>query len=256
MKKLLSTLFCLVIAGNFNSIAQQNKFITSGSIEFERTANMFALVKKKVTKSTLDVKPHYEQYLRTEPQFRTLKSNLVFSEKSTLFTPVPPERSLYYQYDSPMANQLNIVYSNLAEGTSTIQKDFYERTFLVKDKIRAIKWKITDETRIIAGYNCRRANALVLDSIYVVAFYTDEIHVSGGPESFNGLPGMILGVAVPHENVTWFATKVIESPVAPKSIEAPKKGKVVNNKELFDDIMKAISNTGEYAIVALKGLLL
>ncbi|MGY4383978.1 GLPGLI family protein [Pedobacter sp. UYP24] len=256
MRKLIVTMFCLVIAGNLSSRAQQNKFITSGSIEFERTANMFALVKKKITKNSLEVKPHYEQYLRTEPQFRVLKSKLVFSETATLFTPVPPERSVYYQYDSPMANQLNIVYSNLADGTSTIQKDFYERTFLVKDKIRNIKWKITDEIRIIAGYNCRRANGLVLDSIYVVAFYTDEIHVSGGPESFNGLPGMILGVAVPHENVTWFATKVNEMDVEAKAIEAPKKGKVVNNKELFDDIMKAISNTGDYAIVALKGLLL
>jgi len=31
--------------------------------------------------------------------------------------------------------------------------------------------------------------------INAVAFYTDDIPVSGGPESFNGLPGMILQVA-------------------------------------------------------------
>ena len=31
--------------------------------------------------------------------------------------------------------------------------------------------------------------------INVVAFYKDDIPVSGGPESFNGLPGMILQVA-------------------------------------------------------------
>jgi len=32
-------------------------------------------------------------------------------------------------------------------------------------------------------------------SIDVVAFYTDDIPVSGGPESFDGLTGMILQVA-------------------------------------------------------------
>jgi GLPGLI family protein len=49
---------------------------------------------------------------------------------------------------------------------------------------------------VIAGFNCRRANAMIMDSIYVVAFYTDEILTTGGPESFSGLPGMILGVAL------------------------------------------------------------
>ena len=95
----------------------------------------------------------------------------------------------------------------------------------------------------------------MLDSIYVVAFYSDEIHVSAGPESFHGLPGMILGVAVPHENVTWFATKVTET-VEPKPLVPPKKGKEVNNKQLYDEIVKAISNVGDYAIMQLKGLLL
>ena len=88
------------------------------------------------------------------------------------------------------------------------QKTVFEQTFLVEDTLRRIKWKITDETRPIAGFNCRRANALIMDSICVVAFYTDEILTTGGPESFSGLPGMILGIALPHEHITWFATKV------------------------------------------------
>lgn len=236
--------------------AQNKHFITSGNIEFERTNNMFALVKKKITKSTMDVKPHYEEYLRTEPQFIKLKSNLVFTNNTTLFTPVKAEKEIYYWYDTPMANQLNIVFSNFNNGISVIQKEFYERTYLVKDSVRKINWKLTDERRVIAGYNCRRANGLVLDSIYVVAFYTDEIHVQGGPESFNGLPGMILGVAVPHENVTWFATKVTEAPVDAKTVIAPTKGKPVNNKQIYDAIMATMGIYGDYTIVAMKGFLL
>jgi GLPGLI family protein len=245
--------FCLL---QTVSMAQNKHFITSGVIEYDRTANMFALVKKKVTKSSMENQPYYELYLRTEPQFLTLKSTLTFGNNTSLFNPIPPVKGVHWWFDSPMANQLNIVYSDLKNGKSIVQKDFYERTFLIKDSIRNIKWKITDETRIIAGYTCRRANALILDSIYVVAFYTDEIHVSGGPESFNGLPGMILGVAVPHENVTWFATKVTEAAADPKVLQPPKKGREVTHRQAYEEIKKAISNTGDLAIVLLKGFLL
>jgi len=253
MKQLIILLICMFTT---KSISAQNKhFVTSGIIEFERTMNMFALVKKKVTKHSTENKVYYEKYLQTEPQFRVLKSSLTFNTSSSLFMPVAA-KNVHWWYDTPMANQVNIVFSDLKNGMSTIQKEFYERTYLVKDNLRKIKWKMTEEKRIIAGYECRRANGLMLDSIYVVAFYTEEIHIPGGPESFHGLPGMILGVAVPHENVTWFATKVTEANIDPKTIEPPKKGKAVNNEQMHDEIMKALTNQGDHAIVQLKGLLL
>lgn len=235
--------------------AQNKHFITSGTIEFERTANMFALMKKKVTKNSMEYKGDYEKYLIAEPQFRKLKSTLTFDANTSLFIPKSAE-NIYWRYNSSMASQINIVFSDLKNGNSVIQKEFYERTYLVKDTIRKIKWKITDETRDIVGFKCRRANGIMLDSIYVVAFYTDEIHVKGGPESFNGLPGMILGVSVPHENVTWFATMVTEKTVEPKTLSAPKKGKEVNNKQMQAEIMKALGNQGDLALFELKGLML
>lgn len=48
----------------------------------------------------------------------------------------------------------------------------------------------------------------ISDSVYVFAFYTDEILISGGPCSVNGLPGMILGLTVPRLYTSWIATKV------------------------------------------------
>ena len=48
----------------------------------------------------------------------------------------------------------------------------------------------------------------MLDSIYIVAFFAEKKSVSGGPESFSGLPGMILELALPHDNIIWRATKV------------------------------------------------
>lgn len=256
MKNLLPIFITLCLFSSQFSSAQNKHFITTGTIEYERTMNMFALIKKKVTKNTMDVQPFLETYLRTEPQFIKLKSQLSFGPQVSVFSPSVREYKLFHRYDSPMANQLNTVHTDFKTGRSTIQKDFFERTFLVKDSIRKIRWKLSDETRMIAGYQCRRANGIMLDSIYVVAFYTDEIHVSGGPESFNGLPGMILGVALPHENVTWFATKINPGVVDPKTLIPPKKGEEVDNKKMKEEILKVVAPTGDYAIVQLKGLMI
>jgi GLPGLI family protein len=155
-----------------------------------------------------------------------------------------------------MANQVNTIFTDLNASTASDQKKVFEETFLVKDSTRKINWKITSETRDIAGYTCRRANALILDSIYVVAFYTDEIPLSGGPEAFTGLPGMILGVALPHENITWFATKVTDVPIEDKALIPPKKGKQVNNKELLATLKSVMKNWGDYSQLYLKAFTL
>ncbi|WP_250318092.1 hypothetical protein [Pedobacter sp. B4-66] len=67
---------------------------------------------------------------------------------------------------------------------------------------------------------------------------------------------MILGVAVPHENVTWFATKVTNTSIDKKTLVPPKTGKEINNKQLKEEILKATSTHGDYSIVELKGLVL
>ena len=46
------------------------------------------------------------------------------------------------------------------------------------------------------------------DSSRVYAWYADEIIPGFGPESFNGLPGMILGLATEDGGTIYFAKKV------------------------------------------------
>jgi GLPGLI family protein len=80
----------------------------------------------------------------------------------------------------------------------------------------------------------------------VVAFYTDEIIPSGGPESFGGMPGMILGLSIPRLYTTWFATKLeVLNDQDIKKITAPAKGKSANSKEMIDKVNKGIRDWGE-----------
>ncbi len=233
--------------------AQNAHFTTSGTIEFEKTANTYALVKKLYNKNMDDgiMQQAFDQYKKTQPQFKVLKSTLTFGNNKTLFTPIKSESASASFFLIPMADQNNIVYSDISAKSSTCQRTVFDQAFLVKDSLRKIKWKITDENREIAGYNCRRANGLMMDSIYVVAFYTDKIPVSGGPESFSGLPGMILEVALPHENVIWRATKVTEADIPESTIAAPKKGKVLDNKQLFQTLQSQLKGRGDAAQIDL-----
>jgi GLPGLI family protein len=250
---LITCLFC----GSL--LAQNAHFTTSGTIEYEKKVNMYAFLKKRMTPDNESfLAPALEQYKKTQPQFKTLKSTLTFTNNKTLFTPEEPPETTNNSFfgNEPIAQQNNTIYTDLNTTISTANKKVFEQTFLVKDTVRRINWKITDETREIAGYKCRRANAVVMDSIYVVAFYSEEIPVSGGPETFTGLPGMILGVALPHENVTWFATKVTDLPVAETSLKVPSKGKAVNAAGLATTLKSALKDWGEYGQVYFKIFLL
>jgi GLPGLI family protein len=234
------------------AFAQHARFPSSGVIEYEKSINMYAMLAKSIGTNTDGFMGQaLEAYKKGNPQFRKEKSTLAFSKDKALFTPIEGAENENF-FNDPMAKQVNTIFTDLTTGTSITQKAVYEDNFLVKDSVRKINWKITDENRLIAGFSCRRANAVIMDSIYVVAFYTDQIPVSGGPESFTGLPGMILGVALPHENITWFATAVTDRPVLSNELVAPNKGKPTDNKGLKDILGKALKSWGSYAQSALK----
>ena len=238
--------------------AQHVRFLTEGVIEFERSTNAHALINKRMKRGDNNFMGQvYEQYKKSTPQFIRSKSTLYFSKDKTLFQPIEDESvpNRFFAED-PAINQINHIYADLAEQKQITQKKVYEETFLVSDSTRKINWKITEERREIAGYSCRRANAVIMDSIYVVAFYCDQIPVSGGPETFTGLPGMILGVALPYEHVTWFATKITEATVSEDKLKAPVKGKPVNNKALFGILNSAMKEHGSNGQEMLKALML
>lgn len=252
-------LLAFLFTGFSTTLSAQNaRFATEGVIEFDRNTNMYAVLQKQVNNNNSSyLSQIIDEYKKKQPQFKILKSTLTFSKGKTLFSPLedttPP---IQWFGESPEITQINTIYTDLNTKEKVTRKKVYEETFVVKDTARTINWKITGETREIAGYMCRRANAVIMDSVYVVAFYTDEIPVSGGPESFNGLPGMILGVALPHDNVTWFARIVNDRPVEAKVLVPPTKGKATDVKGLIATLSSALKEYGTYYKTMLKAFLL
>jgi GLPGLI family protein len=216
---------------------QNPVFLTEGKIEFERKVNLYAEMKDWDDSWS-------ELRKKTTPNFKTTYFDLYFKGNKTLYRPGRDNPDNVKLYEEPCES--NVVYTDIENEKATSQKKVFEQSFLVQDSARRIKWKITDEIRTIAGFTCRRANAMIMDSIYVVAFYTEDILTPGGPESFLGLPGMILGVALPHQHITWFATKVELVKINQAQLSAPEKGKKITYSALKTTLNESLKDWGKY----------
>ncbi|HEX8332102.1 MAG TPA: GLPGLI family protein [Segetibacter sp.] len=236
MKKIIITALSSV---TFFIAQAQTQFIVKGKIEFEKITNLH----KQLQNDSWG-----EMMKKTSPQFKTEYFDLYFDNNKTLFKPgraVVTTQKVPEWLNGPAAE--NVVFNDLSSGTSVSQKAVFESSFLIQDSLRKANWKITTDTRTIAGFECRKATTIIMDSVYVVAFYTDQIVPAGGPESFNGLPGMILGLAVPRLNTTWFATKLELVDVKESDLAAPKKGKKTNNADLNLQLKTLMKNWGPTA---------
>ena len=151
----------------------------------------------------------------------------------------------------------NYWYSDYTAGTFTDQKYVFDNTYLLSGALMNIEWKLTpNETREIAGFNCRKATGIIFDSVYVFAFYTEEITVSGGPMGLHGLPGMILGVTIPRMYSSWIATRLQVSCIDTKKIIPPVKGKKKDPQELKETVQKATKDWGTWGQQAIWNIFL
>jgi GLPGLI family protein len=244
----------LLAAATGTARAQSNPiFLTHGRIEYQRSVNVYAQMQQTMD----DGDEHWMDLMKKlASHFRTSYFDLYFSGNKSLYKPGRESDDKQNAFFWQPPAQDNIVWCDLEHANGISRKNVFEQGFLVQDSLRQIKWKITDETRKIAGFNCRRANAIIMDSIYVVAFYTDEILAEGGPESFTGLPGMILGVSLPHNHVSWFATKVEAIAVTDVQVEPPAKGKKVNNTGLVQSIQSSLKDWGKTGRQYMEAILL
>ncbi|MES2701935.1 MAG: GLPGLI family protein [Bacteroidota bacterium] len=237
MKRLIPAIAALVLL----SATARAQFTTVGKIEFERKVNVYAQMEE------MEENEWFERIKSQIPKFSSTYFDLVFDSAHSLYKPGrEPETPPVKMWGGGPATD-NIVYSDFAAKRVSATKIVFEQKFLVQDSIRKMDWKAKEEIRTIAGYKCHKAVGRICDSVYVVAFYTEDIVVNGGPEMFGGLPGMILELAIPRLHTTWVATKV--DMVTPKAADftAPEKGKKVTGAGLYQTIKDSFKDWGKSA---------
>ena len=231
MSKLYHIILILLL-----SLPAAAQYTSYGKVEYERKIN----VHRRIEELDEDQKRFYDKIKSQLAKYHLTYFDLYFNTDKTIYKPGRETENVSRWLSTPAPE--NVVLSDFKKDSVTAQKIIFEDKFLVQDSMPKINWRITDEIRTIVNYKCRKAVGRICDSVYVVAFYTNDIMVSGGPEMFSGLPGLILELAIPRLYSTWIATKVELIKPKEEDFKISQKGKKVNHKELFDAMYKSMED--------------
>ncbi|MEO6070423.1 MAG: GLPGLI family protein, partial [Chitinophagaceae bacterium] len=100
------------------------------------------------------------------PKSRTDIFELLFGNNQSLYQNLPTsgeEQNSFsggggsFNFRQMMNNE--VVYYNFATGKRTDLRELGDKNFLVDDSVRKLAWKISDETKTIAGHTARKATA-------------------------------------------------------------------------------------------------
>lgn len=228
LSKVIFTLLLAIILLPSNA-----QFINQGTILYEVKTNM----KKALGNSS------WAEGMKDDlPAFKSSFFKLTFGENRTQYVfdhyddkeKIPP---FLRQNDEKSAWE-----HSFEKSTYLSNKELFGTLFSIRDSIPKIKWKLSNENRIIAGFNCRKASGVIMDSVYVFAFYTDEITTPGGPATIQGLPGMILGVTIPRLYTSFIAKEVTAMEKAPAFRKLEEGSKIYNRKTVIDAVKKSTSD--------------
>ncbi len=227
-------IYILVLSFIVGTSAAQVNFISAGKITYERRVSQFAALVNAEAEDNMWMEELKKQFPKVVADNYTLQ----FNNKESFYylTKENPDNKYINMIFKP--SETNYVNQKHELGTVTSAANVFENTYLVNDSLVKYEWKITGEVRDIAGFECKKAVTKICDSVVVVAFYTDQIPVQAGPENFNGLPGMILGIAVPRLGTTIFATSISLQAAPNYVLPTLSKPKKTTIKQLDTDLVK------------------
>jgi len=261
MKK-IQLVFGLLIALTSISINAKAQ-MKEGKISYERKINMHRNLPDPQMKSMV-------------PEFRTDKFELIFNESVSLFRSVVDEEApdpfanagggggggMRFNFRMPSAN----TFTDLAKQMQYEGREFFEKEFLIVDSLKQYKWKLSEETKTIAKQLCKKATTMITapqmrmrvsigrggenntdtaaantprapKETELVVWYAENIPVSFGPDSYNGLPGVIM--EIDQDNGANVTTAVEVSTKYPKKeLVAPTKGEKMNRAQFQENMQK------------------
>ncbi len=223
MKKIFVFLVLQSVA--MSIFAQKNKG-TEGVISFEEKMNLHKLVRNPQAKAQM-------------PEFRTTQMELYFKDKECLYVPVEEAESGEGGDNGGgmrmMMRMQAEIYRNFATNKQIEQRDMMNTTYLIEDSLTTPNWQLVDgETQNIAGFDCKKAmrtDSLMGRKQQIAVWYTDNILLSAGPQSFGGLSGMILKVDVNEGEIVMTAKNVDFRKVKSSDLKAPSKGERMTRAE-------------------------
>ncbi|MFN4915288.1 MAG: GLPGLI family protein [Sphingomonadales bacterium] len=209
------------------------QFSDSFTVYYTKTTNLH---------KNLGNEPWMENIKKVVPKYSKEKYILRGKNGISHYYPLPKEEG---EAQIPVWISNGSTNEVIMQGDSfTLRKEVYELKVRVRDSVIPFKWKITNDKRSIAGYNCRKAIARFQDTVMIYAFYAEELVGTSGPEVVQSLPGVILGLGIPTYNTTWFADKVELNAAGFSPVLKPVKKEKEYNRESFRTELKIIFKGG------------
>lgn len=172
----------------------------------------------------------------------------LYQEVESLSTPAPSAGGI----NIILSGNDDVLYKNLKKNRYINQTEIMSKIFLITDSLQKDDWKLEKETKNIGNYTCFKATRTrevteqtfssdsdslvnITKNQTTVAWYTLDIPIQHGPSDFWGLPGMILEINDGDQTI--LCSKIVLNPEKKTKIEAPSKGKKVD-QATFDAIEK------------------
>jgi GLPGLI family protein len=187
------------------------QMVRSGEIVFEKRTNL-----EKRYEGSDRMGSRSKEWMK-EPKIDEFV--LYFTDSTSLFKPILPEVG---DEDREWSTMKNTTYQNFSSGKLERNFSYYGSEIFLSDTIKTRTWLITENRRTIAGFETKQALWIANDSTRIYAWYAEQIIPSVGPESFNGLPGAILGLALEDGGVVYFAKEVKPLSISSLKKEMPK----------------------------------
>jgi GLPGLI family protein len=231
MKRLFLILMCVGAA--LSSAAQ---FLQQGRVVYEKKMN----VEKMMGNDS------WAQNMKGKiPKYNITETELYFRNGESVYLPVQNDGASNNMMSWITNRMSNEVYRNDTSGLMRNRKTIYGTAYNIEDSVPHLNWKLSNDTRTIAGYECRKAEARLYDSILVVAFYSEKLVGNVGPETIGGLPGIILGLAIPRMYTTWFAKEVQIMTVPNDKVTLNMKGKKTTRSVFEKNVTDVIKDWGD-----------
>jgi GLPGLI family protein len=227
MKHVATALLFTCALVTTSAVAQQGKVIYEETVKLE-----------------IELPPEMADMKDKIPSSQSTMKQLLFNEQASLLTGVVQEKKNENHvmkgdglvFKMQMQGAENETYTNFEDETAVEKIDFMGRTFLVEGSEEPIAWKMTTERSEFLGYLCMKATAM-RDSTTLEAWFTPEIPVPAGPDSYGGLPGLVLVLNIDDGQRTFVAKELSLEELPEGAIAAPKKGKRVTREE-YDKIVE------------------
>ena len=166
--------------------------------------------------------------------------DLYFNDTCSIFKPILSNEADPLSWSTSK----NTIFQNFKSNQKIYQLSTAGQQVFVKDVNKKRDWKITENKRKIANYDCYKAIWQKNDTTRIYAWFSVDIVPTVGPEGFDGLPGAILGLATEDGGIIYFA-KSVEIIVPKQEIFKIDTGKkdAYSMEELKTKIEKDFGNT-------------